>query len=87
MEPAGKKVEFEPIANGFVVLTYDGVYDYHQLWKLGNELYADWYGNTNVLIALEKDGFTSRPGVRWEHFPDPPINIICNSLGRMVCQN
>lgn len=83
MEPARKKVEFELIEGASVIICAFGEPMRFPLAKLGNELFAVM---GKEYVQLFKDGFTDSPW-RWEHFPDPPINIICNSLGRMVCQN
>lgn len=83
MEPARKKVEFEPIPDGQVILIINSLPVGCALYKLGNELFADLGDEFTQLL---KDGFTSGSW-RWEHFPNPPINIRCNSLGRMICQN
>lgn len=83
MEPARKKVEFEHIEHSAVILIAAEGPVWSVLYKLGDELFAlfgDYY------LQLYKDGFTSGP-VRWEHFPDCPVNIRCNSLGRMICQS
>jgi hypothetical protein len=85
MEPARKKVEFVPVEDGRVVLVIGSTAVTVFLFELGGELFAE-YGDH--LIALLKDGFTSYDGVRWEHFPNSPINIRANALGRIViCQS
>ena len=82
MEPARKKVEFVGV-DGRVVVTKGDKVLVADLYSLGGELFADIY---DKYYQLFKDGFTSGPW-RWEHFTDLAINIRCNSLGRMVCQN
>lgn len=83
MEPARTKVNFRAIVGGSVILHDRGQVFIADLWELGGELFADV---GNGFAQLYQHGFTSG-SYRWEHFPNPPINIRCNSLGRIVCQN
>ncbi len=83
MEPARKKVEFERIEDGQVILIIHNLPVGCDLHKLGDELFADL---GDEFVQLLADGFTSGRW-RWEHFPNCPVNIRCNSLGRMTCQS
>lgn len=80
MEPARKALKFEPIPHGQVIVIIHNLPVYCDLHKLGDELFADL---GDEFVQLYKDGFTSGP-YRWEHFPNCPINIRCNALGRIV---
>lgn len=86
MEPARAPLDFERIPDAEVVLIIKGSPVVVPLWHLAGELFAERLG-FNVFIPLLKDGFTDSDYIRWEHFPDPSVNIRCNFLGRMVCQS
>jgi len=83
MEPARAPVSFRRIPDADVILILQGQVFVAALWELGGELFADV---GTGFAQLYQHGFTAGP-YRWEHFPNPPINIRCNSLGRMTCQN
>ena len=80
MEPARAPLSFHRIPDADVILTFKGQVFVAALWELGGELFADV---GNGFAQLYQHGFTSGP-YRWEHFPNCPINIRCNSLGRIV---
>lgn len=80
MEPARKALTFQRIPGADVILILKDQAFVAELWELGDELFADVFDS---FVQLFEHGFTSGP-YRWEHFPNCPINIRCNALGRII---